>query len=134
MDLEPGMRAAALRVADTPHRYAAEQGWPRDDYRIFMVVHPRWGAISVEFVARAFQKDEPFETYREIMNFLQEDLAEIPELYRATGLSLRPLEGYTFAGDRSWGEETVEVDDLLLNPGVEDLRGPFAPTGGRGQP
>ena len=125
MDLEPALKFAALRVGESFHRFAASRGWERESYRVFMAVTPLWGVISVEFVSSHFHEKEEFATYDQIMDFLVSDLRDFPRLYSSIGLTLRPLEGYGFFGDRRWGEGTVEVDDSLLNPGVEDFRFSF---------
>ena len=48
-------------------------------------------------------------------------------LYESISLTLRPVEGYGFLGARRWDEGTIELDNSVVNPCVEDLRSLFKP-------
>lgn len=127
MDLSPALRRGALRIAQSLHRYAASKSWSKQDYRVFMIVNNEWDRFNAELVAHAFDHGRTTSDYIDAMHFVEADLRDEPELYRAFGLVLRPFAGYAFFARRNWPPNTVEVDDTLLNPMVDDLRGSFAP-------
>jgi hypothetical protein len=125
MALETEVIQPALRVAEALHRYAKAQHWDPESYRVFMTVNTNWGNIHVTFVSDAFKEDD-INQFDDIIDFLEDDLRDEPELFRSIGLILQPVEGYGFlAGGPILGPDDIQIPDTLLNPGVKDWRGPF---------
>ena len=128
MALETGLRLAALRVADVLHAYAKSKGWVRADYRIFMTVNSDWNLLHVTFVSDGFKtgsEAEEYQNFDDVMDLLQDQLSDEPELFRSVGLVLTPKDGYSFYGDPRLGPAEQEIPDSELNPDVSDWRGPF---------
>lgn len=130
MDLDRNLKRAALRIAEAVHKFARSKEWPREDYRVFIRVHPDWNHFSVELISHEIQDRKDLGPYHELLDFLDVELKDDPELVRSIGLSISPFDGYTFIPNFNWGDSSVEVDDVLLNPGVQDLRcaPPFHPS------
>lgn len=130
MALEASMRVAALRVAAALHRFAEKRGWPPENYRIFMTVNPDWGHLHVIFVSNEFGHDDEHlnqNDYDDVMDSLEEDFKEVPELYRAIGMVLIRFDALPFYAPSRLGGSDVEVDPLLLNPGLADLETVYRP-------
>ncbi len=130
MAVEASMKEAVLRVSEALHRFAESKGWQPETYRIFMTVNLNWSHINVTFISDRFDPDREAELqdyYDDIMDYLEEDLKEEPDLYRTIGLVLRRFDGYAWFASPQLGPAEVEIDDALLNPGVEDFRHPYRP-------
>src|SRR5438270_12858554 len=105
MDLEPSLKYAVDRIKDALNHYASSKGWTSNSYHVFMIVNKKWGTISAELVANAFERERihRFEYLDEVMDFLEADLKDEPEIYESLGLLLSPGDSYSFSLDRDYG-------------------------------
>lgn len=126
MALEAGLEQAGLRVAAALHRFAKAHGWVPGSYRILVSVRPEWGAIHVAFLSDAFTRRsqaEEYESYDDVMDFLEQELKDDPSLYRAVSMILRPLDEYaSLVHGPLLSPGEIAIPDSLLNPGAPNLR------------
>ncbi len=124
MDIEPELNPLILRVRDSLQGFAAKKDWAKENYRLFMVVNTVWYKFQVTLMASEYDPatGKMNAQYDEVLDYLEEDLKDVPGLYEAVSVFLVPFLGLGFPGSLDAGGNWVEVDFGLLNPGVEDLR------------
>jgi hypothetical protein len=133
VDREPTVTDAARRIRDSLREYAKSKGWSPEEYRILMDYHAEWGSINLVMFSKEFHRinsdqiQNEMDYYNEIMDHLEKDFKDVPEIYEAIGLLLRPLDEYYIWGSRGAVGDLVEIDDHFMNPevGPEELRGPI---------
>ncbi len=77
------------RVANSLMKYAHEHDWTPDDYRIYMRSEDDWEFVHIVLVARAFEGRDNFAAYSEVLDFLQGDLADRPDLLNSIALVVK---------------------------------------------
>jgi hypothetical protein len=133
MDREPTINDVARAIRDSLREYAKSKDWTRGTYRILMNFHPDWGSIFLVFFSKEFQRinsdqiENEMDYYNEIMDRLEKDLGDAPEIYQAISLLLRPLDEYYTWSYRGSVPQIIEIDDHFMNPDLlpEELRGPI---------
>ncbi|HZW34968.1 MAG TPA: hypothetical protein VFF52_29865 [Isosphaeraceae bacterium] len=79
------------RITQAIRRYAESVHWSPNDYRIFVRPNWDWGRINIILAAREFP-DGPEDPRPSIRSFLERDLKDAPELFRAIGLTVSTFE------------------------------------------
>lgn len=129
MDIEPALKYGVDRIRDAFHKFPRMKGWAPEDYRIFMVVDEKWGMYSVQFLSRAYGNytdSTDFRYYDELLDFLEAEFKDDPDLFDALNISLAGLEGYTyFARYPEYGPSVIPIDDAYLNPEAKGFREDF---------
>jgi hypothetical protein len=118
MALEAAMRQAVRRVAQSFHRYAESQGWTKDDYQVWVEPNPEWGRLHVILVARAFPGRFIEDHWLSVIDFLDKDLKDEPELLEALNLTLRTFDQVKEGGIYSLSPNYFNVDDLVAGGAV----------------
>jgi hypothetical protein len=118
MDSKSTVTDAAIRIRDSIDRFARTKNWARQDYHVIMIVNVVWISFRVEIYAKEYDSSTPDENarYDEIYDFLEEDLKDEPGLLEATSVLLYPLSS-GYPARQPLGENQIQIDDSLLNPG-----------------
>jgi hypothetical protein len=100
---------------------------------IFATGNSSWHLIRIGIASDHFTKDEydevSDESYVELIEHLQSNLAEIPGLYESLSIVLYTLDdgsGLAALYYPILDDDEVEIDFAALNPGVADPRSPIA--------
>lgn len=109
------MKNAVGKIAGAIRRYAAEQQWSQDDFKIFVEVNSDWGRIHAIFVARQFPGQYPEDQWLSVINSLELSLKNEPELLDSMNLTLRTFDEVDQGGLYSLSPEYVDVDELIAN-------------------
>ena len=107
----------AMRIAESIHGFAAREGWPRDDYRIQITINTDWYTIHVLVRSKKINEGEVRMVTGSILDTLERDLKDNPDLYIATGLVAVPFRHPGLEEGRLTGPNFVEIDEQLLNSG-----------------
>jgi hypothetical protein len=113
MAVEATLKGAVRRVIQSFRRYAQAQGWAKGDYRILVETNPDWGRIHVILVARDFPGHNPEDGWLSVIDFIDEDLKDEPELGESINLTLRTFDQVEQGGIYSLSPEYVDADDLV---------------------
>jgi len=117
MALESGMREAVRRVVMSFHRYAKSQGWQKEDYRVYYETNPDWGRIHVVLGARRFPRETTEENWLSVIDFIDEDLKDSPELLDAISLTLRTFDQLEGRGLYALNPSYVDSEDVFDSAG-----------------
>src|SRR5687767_5344223 len=88
MAVETVMKRAVKRIVKTLDKFAANEGWKTDEYRVLFHLNPDVGRIHVVVIARSFPGKDIEDKWLNVLNFLERDLDD-PELLSAILLTLR---------------------------------------------
>jgi hypothetical protein len=122
MDLEPGMRQAARRVASVLHEYALQRGWKyarggdftKGDYFLNIRANEDWLRFEVTLVAKAVNATDLYAEYDRVQEWIEDRLRDEPELAEAVWLVLMSPEEFSSGGNSSLNEGDHDIDDLLI--------------------
>lgn len=123
MAREAELREASLRIAESIHRYAAENGWDREKFRVFVTLNLNYDTIHILLVSDRIDDNNKDDIMSEIMTRLRKDLAGVPKVWRAYGIVSCNWDEYPFYADPKLSPGEVEVPEEMLNPGVDACRG-----------
>jgi len=105
---ETGLRKAIRRIGSALDSYAAGRGWQTDEHDIYVRYREDLGRIGIVFVAEGFNGEDHYERFEDVMGFLENQLADDPELFRAINLVI-------------WSRSEVESGSILTNPSGVDV-------------
>jgi hypothetical protein len=106
------MRAGVRRLVAAFRAYAAAQGWTPSDYRLFIETNHQWGRIHAILVARSFPGETIDEHWNSVVDFLDEELKDDPNLRESLNLVLRTFDELEEGGIYRISSGYVEVDEL----------------------
>ena len=113
MAVEATLKGPVRRVAQTFRRYALRQGWGKDEFRILIETNAEWGRIHVILLAREFPGHDVEEAWFSVVDFVDDDLKDEPDLRTAINLVLRTFEQVDEGGLYSLSPEYVDADEIL---------------------
>ncbi|MBX6311559.1 MAG: hypothetical protein IRY99_01345 [Isosphaeraceae bacterium] len=110
MAVSTDVAAAIARVASALTRYAQARGWKPEDWRLYYRVTPDWDRMHFIVVARELDDQDEFAAYSSIRNYLERELADAPELFRAVGLVVRGFKQIEEGGIYRIGDDFKRID------------------------
>ena len=108
MAIQASLKKAVRRLGSAFDAYAAGRGWERHDYDVYVRYNEHVGRISVVFVASEFEGEGYYERFENVMEFLEEELSDDPDLYRSINLVI-------------WSRAQVESGSILTTPSGDDV-------------
>jgi hypothetical protein len=84
------------------------KNWSDQDYWVYYDLNEDWDRVNIVFVAKAFNDTDRFDSYREVWEFLQKQMADDPESLGRINLVVRSEDQVQQGGIYSIGREYKE--------------------------
>ena len=110
------MKDDAKKIIKAFRRYASEQGWTPEDYRLLMELVPDWGRIHILLLVRKFVGNDGFETRVSVFKSLEATLADDPRLIRSINFVAHSFDQVKEGGIYAVSPVYIDADELFAVP------------------